>query len=61
MTNQRTDEYGGSVENRAKFPLEVIEAVVRAVGEEKTAVRLSPWSWFNGQCLTSWIFVIFGT
>ena len=31
-SNQRTDEYGGSVENRARFPLEVTAAVVAAVG-----------------------------
>ena len=30
--NQRTDEYGGSIENRARFPLEVVAAVVEAVG-----------------------------
>ncbi|KAK0236621.1 NADH:flavin oxidoreductase/NADH oxidase [Armillaria nabsnona] len=42
--NTRTDEYGGSVENRARFPLEVIEAVVKAVGAERTAYRISPWN-----------------
>ncbi|KAL1675444.1 hypothetical protein EV122DRAFT_281097 [Schizophyllum commune] len=43
-SNNRTDEYGGSVENRARFALEVTEAVVRAVGEERTGFRVSPWS-----------------
>ncbi|KAI9435545.1 hypothetical protein H4582DRAFT_1970313 [Lactarius indigo] len=47
MTNKRTDEYGGSVENRLRFPLEVIKAVVEAVGAERTAIRLSPWSQFQ--------------
>jgi len=42
--NQRTDEYGGSVENRARFAVEVVTAVVQAVGAENTAVRMSPWS-----------------
>lgn len=42
-TNQRTDKYGGhAVENRARFPLEVIDAVVDAVGAERTAIRFSP-------------------
>lgn len=46
--NQRTDDYGGSVENRARFTLEVTDAVVAAVGEKKTGIRLSPWSTFQG-------------
>ncbi|KAK0229939.1 hypothetical protein EDD85DRAFT_125852 [Armillaria nabsnona] len=46
VSNQRTDEYGGSIENRARFGLEVIDAVVRAVGAQRTAVRMSPWSTF---------------
>ena len=41
-TNQRTDRYGGSVENRARFLLEVTEAVVRAWRPERVGVRLSP-------------------
>ncbi|KAI0058162.1 FMN-linked oxidoreductase [Artomyces pyxidatus] len=47
-TNNRTDAYGGSVENRIRFPLEVVDAVIAAVGESKTALRLSPWSRFQG-------------
>ncbi|KAJ7857540.1 NADH:flavin oxidoreductase/NADH oxidase [Mycena leptocephala] len=42
-SNTRTDAYGGSVENRARFALEVTEAVVKAVGQKKTAFRISPW------------------
>ncbi|KAH9177322.1 putative NADPH2 dehydrogenase chain OYE2 [Lactarius sanguifluus] len=49
MTNGRTDEYGGSVENRVRFPLEVVNAVVGIVGAERTAVRISPWSPFQGE------------
>ncbi|KAF7344506.1 putative inactive dehydrogenase EasA [Mycena sanguinolenta] len=40
-SNLRTDAYGGSVENRARFPLEVAEAVVKAVGQKKTAICTS--------------------
>jgi len=40
--NERTDEYGGSLENRARFAVEVVQAIVAAVGPEKTAIRLSP-------------------
>jgi N-ethylmaleimide reductase len=47
-TNQRTDQYGGSVENRARFLLEVTNAVIKAVGAERVGVRLSPNGSFNG-------------
>jgi len=47
-TNERTDEYGGSVDNRVRFPLEVINAVVETIGAERTAVRVSPWSKYQG-------------
>ena len=40
--NQRTDEYGGSIENRMRFPLEVVDAVVAAVGADRTGIRVSP-------------------
>lgn len=42
--NQRSDAYGGSVENRCRFLLEVTDAVVGEVGAERTSVRLSPFS-----------------
>jgi len=42
-SNQRTDEYGGSVQNRARFVLEVARAVAEAIGAERTGIRLSPW------------------
>ncbi|KAI0314486.1 hypothetical protein OF83DRAFT_444221, partial [Amylostereum chailletii] len=48
ITNNRTDEYGGSIENRIKLPLEVLDAVVKAVGAERTAIRLSLWSTYGG-------------
>jgi N-ethylmaleimide reductase len=42
-SNQRTDEYGGNVANRARFVLEVARAVVDAIGADHTGIRLSPW------------------
>lgn len=45
--NHRTDAWGGSIEKRARFGLEVAKAVVDAVGAERTAIRLSPFSKFQ--------------
>ncbi|KAH7878533.1 uncharacterized protein C8R40DRAFT_1037889 [Lentinula edodes] len=47
VSNNRTDEYGGSIENRARLGLEIIEAVTKEVGQEKVGVRFSPWSTFQ--------------
>ncbi|KAA1472759.1 FMN-linked oxidoreductase [Dentipellis sp. KUC8613] len=44
VTNVREDEYGGSVENRCRLTLEVVEAVAAAVGQERTALRCSAFS-----------------
>ncbi|MCB4321999.1 alkene reductase [Alcaligenes sp. 13f] len=41
-TNHRTDEYGGSIENRARLTLEVTEAIVKIWGNERVGIRLSP-------------------
>ena len=41
-SNQRTDDYGGSIENRARLLLEVTRAVTNAVGGGRTGIRLSP-------------------
>lgn len=46
-TNQRTDEYGGSIENRVKLPLEVVEAVIGVWGADRVGIRISPSSTFN--------------
>jgi NADPH2 dehydrogenase len=46
--NTRTDRWGGSVENRARFAIEVTRAVVAAVGADRTAIRFSPFSPFQG-------------
>lgn len=46
-SNQRTDQYGGTHENRNRFVLEVMQEMVSAVGPEKVAIRLSPTSLYN--------------
>jgi N-ethylmaleimide reductase len=46
-SNQRTDGYGGSIENRARFVLEVVEAAIAAIGKDKVGIRLSPFGVFN--------------
>jgi N-ethylmaleimide reductase len=45
--NHRTDEYGGSDENRNRFVLEIMNAIVSAIGENKAAIRLSPTNVYN--------------
>jgi N-ethylmaleimide reductase len=45
--NQRTDEYGGSVQNRARLLLEITEAVVGVWGADRVGVKLSPTQRFN--------------
>jgi N-ethylmaleimide reductase len=46
-SNHRTDEYGGSMENRNRFVLEVMQEIVAAIGENNAAIRLSPTSTYN--------------
>lgn len=46
-SNKRTDEYGGTKENRIRFLIEITKAVVEAIGKEKTGVRLSPFISFK--------------
>ncbi|KAJ5947798.1 Aldolase-type TIM barrel [Penicillium verhagenii] len=46
--NKRTDRWGGSVENRARFAIETVKAVVEAVGADRTGIRFSPFSTFQG-------------
>lgn len=46
--NLRTDEFGGSVENRMRFPLMVVDAVIDAVGPERMGIRLCPISFVQG-------------
>lgn len=46
-TNQRSDAYGGPIENRARFVLDVARATSDAIGKEKVGIRLSPFGVFN--------------
>ncbi len=46
-SNQRTDQYGGSAENRRRYVLEVVDATIAAIGSERVGVRLSPFNAFN--------------
>ncbi|KAG2131484.1 hypothetical protein BD769DRAFT_1722811 [Suillus cothurnatus] len=48
VTNQCTDEYGGSIENHSRFALKVTDAIVEAVGAERMAFRISLWGVFSG-------------
>lgn len=47
-TNTRTDAYGGSIENRTRFMVEVVDTVVKAWSADKVGIRLSPYGVFNG-------------
>ena len=44
--NDRTDQYGGSLENRCRFALEIVEALVKEIGADKVGIRLSPYADF---------------
>jgi len=46
-TNRRTDQYGGSIENRSRFLLEMTEGIAKTIGREKIGVRISPFGQFN--------------
>ena len=41
-TNTRTDEYGGSIENRSRFCLEIVDALINVFGSGRVSVRFSP-------------------
>lgn len=47
-SNLRTDSYGGDVENRSRFLMEALDIVSKTIGQERTAVRISPFSPFQG-------------
>ncbi|KAI3499209.1 hypothetical protein L1887_35002 [Cichorium endivia] len=44
QVNDRTDQYGGSLQNRCRFALEVVEAVVNEIGPDRVGIRLSPFA-----------------
>ena len=48
VSNNRTDEYGGSVKNRSRFVTQVMKAVADKIGAHRMGIRLSPWSTFQG-------------
>lgn len=47
VSNKRTDRWGGSVEKRARFSLELCKTIAQDIGSSKVSIRLSPWSDFN--------------
>lgn len=47
-SNQRTDEFGGTVENRIRFPLMVLKAMADAIGAGRVGFRISPGNPYNG-------------
>jgi NADPH2 dehydrogenase len=48
VSNQRAGEYGGSIKNRARFPIEIIDAIANTVGEDRVGFRISPWNPWQG-------------
>lgn len=48
ISNKRTDKYGGSIENRSRFCLEVVDALISVFGSSRVSVRLSPTGRVNG-------------
>lgn len=46
-TNKRTDTYGGSIENRTRFVMEIAKAVADSIGKDKVGIRVSPYGVFN--------------
>lgn len=47
VSNRRTDEYGGSIENRSRFLLAIVDKLVPIVGAHRLGIRLSPWAIFQ--------------
>lgn len=47
-SNQRTDKWGGSIENRVRFAVEVAKASAAAIGADRIGMRISPYGVFNG-------------
>ncbi|KAF1349159.1 12-oxophytodienoate reductase 1 [Delphinella strobiligena] len=45
--NKRNDQYGGSIEKRSRFPLEVIKATCESIGSDRVGIRLSPYNYFQ--------------
>ncbi|WCJ44722.1 12-oxophytodienoate reductase 1 [Euphorbia peplus] len=47
QVNNRTDEYGGTIENRCRFPLQVVAAIADEIGPDRVGIRLSPFANYN--------------
>ncbi|KAI3417448.1 Oxidored_FMN domain-containing protein [Psidium guajava] len=47
QVNDRTDQYGGSLENRCRFTLEIVEAIVNEIGADRVGIRLSPFATYS--------------
>lgn len=47
-SNQRSDKYGGNLENRARIVLEIIENLINTIGAHRVGIRISPWNKFQG-------------
>ncbi len=59
--NDRTDSYGGSIENRIRLVIEVVDAVINAIGASRTGIRLSPVTAVNDAHQDSDAQLLFGT
>ena len=55
VSNNRSDQYGGSIENRTKFALDVVSKVAGKVGAERVGIKVGPWAKDNGAL---WIVVV---
>ncbi|KAH0723933.1 hypothetical protein KY290_005679 [Solanum tuberosum] len=47
QVNDRSDKYGGSLENRCRFALEIVEAVANEIGSDRVGIRISPFANYN--------------
>ncbi|KAJ3496024.1 hypothetical protein NLG97_g2970 [Lecanicillium saksenae] len=47
VSNQRTDAYGGSIENRNRLAVQVTQAVADTIGKERVGIKISPWSTYQ--------------
>ncbi|KAI3765579.1 hypothetical protein L2E82_15617 [Cichorium intybus] len=48
QVNDRTDQYGGSLQNRCRFALEIVDAIVNEIGPDRVGIRLSPFTDYMG-------------
>lgn len=46
-SNKRTDKYGGSIENRARIVLEIVDKLIETIGSHRIGLRISPWAKFQ--------------